>query len=192
MEYIKNGYVYHIVTNRLMTVGQELTFGNTHNSIYNNVMNLEFLNEKGEDSLDIILQTKMENLSNEQKRIIFKHIYETAMIMREYVLENVRKEFYPDYPSRFSCLYCVRNLDEADAWLEVFNRTGKKALQIVKMKVSGKIFYGDGNKILRDAKNLNYKINLAKEYWKESLQSSLPECLFEGQAEVVEVVKTFE
>ena len=111
------------------------------------------------------------------------------MITREYVLEQVRKEKYSDYPSRMFCLYCVRTLEDTKGWVEVFRLMKRPVLQIVKMKATGKIFDGDARHVLRDALSLNHKIELAENYWKAQGEKKIKESLFEGTVEVVEIIE---
>lgn len=191
MEFLKDGYIYHVVTERKMKLGQKIVFGNHKNSIYDRVMNWQFMNDEGKDSLDIILSKKFDNFTEDDKRTIKNYIYENAMIMREYILEQVRKEKYPSYPSRMSCLYCVRNEKDTQAWIDVFNRLKRPMLQVVKMKANGKIFDGDASFILRDARSLQHKIDLAEKYWQGAGDNPIPETLFEGEVEVVEIIKEF-
>ena len=191
MKELKNEYIYHVVTEKRMELGQKIVFGDKYNSLYDRVMNWQFLSEEGMDSLEIVMQKKFENMTEDDKATIRKYIYENAMITREYILEQVRKEKYPLYPSRMACLYCVRTLEDTKLWIDVFNRMKRPVLQIVKMKANGKIFDGDANGILRDAKSLNHKISLAEKYWQGLGENPYKESLFAGEVEVVEIVEEF-
>lgn len=191
MERVENEYIYHVVTERKMFVGQKLIFGKEPNSLRDKVLNWQFLNDENKDCLEIVAGKKFEDFTENDKKTLRIYIYENAMIMREYILEQVRKEKYPDYPSRMACLYCVRNLQETENWIEVFNRTNKKPLQIVKMKATGKIFDGDAKYILRDALSIGHKIDLAEKYWSGVSENPINESLFEGEVEVVEIIKEF-
>lgn len=191
MEYLKDGYIYHVVTQRPMYIGQKIVFGQNKNSLFDRVMNWEFLNEEGQDCLELVSNKNFDTLNENDKKTIRTYIYENAMITREYILEQVRREKFPDYPSRFSCLYCVRNPEDTQIWVDVFSRMNRPVLQIVKMKATGKIFDGDAQKILRDAKSFGHKIALANKYWAGIDEKPLPECLFEGEVEIVEILKTF-
>ena len=190
MEYIQNEFVYHVVTNKKMQVGQKMVFGKTGNLLYDKVLNWEFFSDENKDSFEIV-KKKLEDITQNDYKTIRRFIYENAMIMREYVLEQVRKDDFKDYPSRFTSLFCVRKQEDTQFWVNVFNRTKIQILQIVKMKVTGKIFDGNANYILRDAKNLSHKIDLAKNYWQGAKENSLPESVFEGEVEVVEILKEF-
>lgn len=191
MEILKDEIIYHVVTQKPMFVGQKIVFGDKTNSLFDRVNCWEFLNDNGEDCLEIIQKRKFYEFSDSDKKTLRTFIYEGAMISREYVLEQIRKEKYSDYPSRFKCLYCVREEKDAQIWIDVFNRMKRPILQLVKMKANGKIFDGDASKILRDARSLNHKIQLGEEYWLGAKEDALPESLFEGEVEVVEILKTF-
>lgn len=56
----------------------------------------------------------------------------------------VRMQEYPEYPSQLSCLYAAKNYQEALKWKELFDSFNRKVLQIVKLRVIGAIFEGDG------------------------------------------------
>ena len=57
----------------------------------------------------------------------------------------VRLQEYPDYPSRLSCLYAAKSYEDTLKWKALFDSYNREVLQIVKLRVIGSSFEGDGN-----------------------------------------------
>lgn len=90
-------YVYHVVTDRPMQVGQEIIFDENHHSgVYQRVYEQRKLVE------DIY--------ANPEKYRAEELAYRTTVALRELALEEVRCRKYPQYPSRMSCLYVSKTL----------------------------------------------------------------------------------
>ena len=51
--------------------------------------------------------------------------HQVDVALRELALEKVRKEKYPEYPSRMASLYVSRSYEEAERWGEYFARLGR-------------------------------------------------------------------
>ncbi len=68
------------------------------------------------------------------------------MVLRELAMEKVRKEKYPDYPSRRASLYVSRTFEEAERWGEYFAKIGRPTYGIAMIKVTGRIYEGDACK----------------------------------------------
>jgi len=65
-------------------------------------------------------------------------------------------------------------------------------LQIVKLRVIGNSFEGDGNLLPKeDGIPFSQKIEQAREYWRGNVKNELPEILIDGKIEVVEVIDDF-
>lgn len=125
-------YVYHVVTERPMILGQSIVFDeNNHNGVYSRIMAFKRLSE-GETAYDEtseMIKSDMEKWSK--------------VSYRELALEKIRKEHYPSYPSRMACLYTSRTFDEARQWAQFFESIGRTVFSIVKLRVSGRVFDGD-------------------------------------------------
>lgn len=112
--------------------------------------------------------------------------------MREVILEMVRLQEYPEYPSRLSCLYASKTYEGALKWKEVFDTYNRQVLQIVKLRVKGNSFEGDGNLLPKeDGVPFSRKIEQAKEYWQGNANGELTELLINGVIEVVEIIDEF-
>ena len=193
---VKDFIVYHIVTRTKMDIGQIITFDkNNHNNLYHFFFGQEQLNAKGEDFFKILYRNHTNeglNLNKEDADIAIKYASQTIRAIRETITEMIRIQEYPDYPSRLACLYATKNYEDALKWKEVFESYNRKILQIVKLRVNGSCFEGDGNLLPKeDGAPFSLKIEQARVYWKGKNNSHLPELLVNGVIEVVEIVDDF-
>ena len=173
-------YVYHVVTDRPMKIGQHIVFDDeNHSGVYSRVMSkLSAVN-------DIYACPDKYNAEELE--------HHTRVALRELALEKVRKSKYPEYPSRMSCLYVSESMEEAERWAELFIAWGRPTFSIVKLKVIGNIFAGDANNCFDAALDENENLLLAEHYWRNlpNLQCEPPikEILVNGDIEVIEIVK---
>lgn len=186
-------YVYHIVTRKKMSLGQIITFNkNENNTLYRFFFEREQLNSKGEDFIQILQGHDTNeglNLNKENTEVAIKYVDQTIRAIREVIVEMVRLQEYPEYPSRLSCLYAAKNYEDALKWKELFDSYNRNVLQIVKLRVIGNSFEGDGNLLPKeDGAPFSQKIEQAKEYWKGNVTNELPELLINGTIEVVEII----
>jgi hypothetical protein len=189
-------YVYHVVTRKKMRVGQSIRFAeNQTNTLYQFFFEREQLNSKGEDFIQILKDHYTGEgltLNKENAQVAVNYVNQTTRAIREVITEMVRLMEYPRHPSRLSCLYAARNYDDALRWKDIFDRHNRKVLQIVKLRVSGRAFLGDGNLLPKeDAAPFSRKIEQARQYWQGNVANELPELLINGTMEVVKVVQDF-
>ena len=173
-------YVYHVVTERPLSVGQKLVFDSEHhNGVYQRVCN----------KLNIVEQIHAD--PEKYKGISFEH--HTAVALRELALEEVRTAEFPDFPSRMSCLYVSRTLEEAQNWADYFVKLGRPTYSIVRLKVEGKCFCADASKCFDGCANKAENLRLAKLYWENDENSRsdgyVAEMLADGAITVTEIVK---
>ena len=176
----KKMYVYHVVTDRPMEVGQQIIFDETHHSgVFQRVM----------DKLEIVKDI----YANPKKYDIGTLEHHTSVALRELALEEVRKEKYPGYPSRMGCLYVSKTFDEADNWGQFFAQIGRPTYSIVKLDVQGNCFEGDATKCFDGQLIKEDNLKLAENYWEnkpnENGEPPICEMLVNGQITVVEIVK---
>ncbi|MBD5798731.1 hypothetical protein BHU24_25605 [Bacillus pseudomycoides] len=189
-------YVYHIVTRKKMILGQIINFDkNKNNTLYCFFFEREQLNSKGEDCIQILQDHYTNeglNMNKENAEVAIKYVDQTIRAIREVIVEMVRLQEYPEYPSRLSCLYAAKSYEDALKWKELFDSYNRKVLQIVKLRVIGNSFEGDGNLLPKeDGVPFSRKIEQAKEYWKGNVKNELPELLINGKIEVVEIIDDF-
>lgn len=172
-------YAYHVVTDKAMKKGDKIKFDEeNHSGVYKRVM----------EQLPIVNEIYSSPQSYDGD---FEH--HTMVALRELALEEVRREKYPKYPSRMSCLYVTENLDEAKSWCGIFVQLGRPTYSIVKLKIIGKKFVGDANNCFKATSNKKENFKLAEHYW-ENLPNPIGkprinEILVNGDIEVVEIVE---
>ncbi|MEK5026867.1 DUF2441 domain-containing protein [Paenibacillus sp. FSL M7-1046] len=189
-------YVYHIVTRRKMDIGQIISFDkNQKNTLYHFFFEQEQLNSKGEDFIQILHSHYTNDgvkMDKENADVAIRYVEQTIRATREVIVEMVRLQEYREYPSRLSCLYAAKSYEDALKWKELFDSYHRKVLQIVKLRVTGNIFEGDGNLLPKeDGISFSRKIEQAREYWKGNINNELPELLINGEIEVVEIIDEF-
>ena len=187
---MKNIY-YHITSINKLHTGDVIEFGKEYNNFYKEMVNIKHYNSSGKDANDVLI-----DLFN-NKNLVFKSINDLktvlntvnddAFILRELVFEHIRKCYFPECPSRFKCMYVLKDKDEVNGWLEIFKRINRKPLQIVKLELEGDVFEGNASLILRQSNSINDKIIQAKNYWSGDKTNLISEYLFVGRAKVLEV-----
>ena len=131
-------------------------------------------------------------MNKENAKVVVDYADQTTRAIREVITEMVRLQEYPDYPSRLSCLYAAKSYDEALKWKELFDSYNRKVMQIVKLRVVGNYFEGDGELLPKaDGVPFSQKIEQAREYWRGNVKNELPELLINGEIEVVEIIHDY-
>ncbi|TXR84864.1 MULTISPECIES: DUF2441 domain-containing protein [Bacillus cereus group] len=189
-------FVYHIVTRKKMKIGQSIQFNkNQTNTLFHFFFERKHLNSSGEDSIQILKEhyTNEElHIKNENATVVMNYMDQTIRAIRETIVEMVRLQEYPDYPSRLSCIYAAKSYEDALKWKALFDSYNREVLQIVKLRVIGSSFEGDGNLLPKeDAIPFSQKMEQAREYWKGNVNNELPELLINGEIEVVEIIDDF-
>ncbi len=83
----------------------------------------------------------------------------------------VRLQEFPEYPSRLSCLYASKSYEDALKWKALFDSYNREVLQIVKLRVIGSSFEGDGNLLPKeDGIPFSKKSNKLESIGKEILE----------------------
>lgn len=177
--YRRNRPFYHVVTDRPMYLGQQILFDETHHSgVFRRVT----------EKADLVshIYTQPEKFATEPLD------HHTAVALRELALEEVRKEKYPAYPSRLSCLYVSKTLAEAEKWFDFFTELGRPTYQIVKLQVKGNVFAGDANKCFAGCPDKNTNLMLAERYWENPTtpgeEPPVVEILVDGFISVTEII----
>ena len=173
-------YAYHVVTDKPMQVGQIIVFDENHHSgVYQRVY----------EKLNIV----NEIYANPDQYEAEKLEHHTAVALRELALEEIRKSKYPQYPSRMSCLYVSKSLEEVEQWGTFFAQIGRPTYHIVKLEIQGNCFIGDATKCFKGTPNKSENLKLAERYWESSLTDAnkpeICEMLVDGHVTVVEIVK---
>ncbi|MGN4422942.1 DUF2441 domain-containing protein [Bacillus cereus group sp. MYBK30-1] len=189
-------YAYHIVTRKKMNLGQIINFDkNQTNTLYHFFFEREQLNSNGEDSIQILKNHYTDeelHINIENAKVVMNYMDHTIRAIRETIVEMVRLQEFPEYPSRLSCLYASKSYEDALKWKELFDSYNREVLQIVKLRVIGSSFEGDGNLLPKeDGIPFSQKIEQAREYWQGNVRNELPELLINGKIEVMEIIDDF-
>ena len=159
---------YHVVTERPMYVGQEITFDEKHHSgVYDRVYDLK--------------NKVNEIYSNPEKYKNIELEHHLKVALRELALEEVRKQKYSQYPSRLACLYVSNSLEEAMEWYQRFIDWNRKVYSIVKVEVDGNIYIGDAWNCFDGTINKQKNLELAETYWKHKTNNK-------GKKPIVEIL----
>ncbi|RAN91702.1 hypothetical protein B5P41_01750 [Bacillus sp. SRB_28] len=189
-------YAYHIVTRKTMSIGKIIHFDkNQTNTLYHFFFEREQLNSNDEDSIQILKRHYINeelHINNENAKVVLNYIDQTIRAVRETIVEMVRLQEFPEYPSRLSCLYASKSYEDALKWKALFDSYNREVLQIVKLRVIGSSFEGDGNLLPKeDGIPFAQKMEQAREYWKGNVRNELPELLINVRIEVVEIIDDF-
>ncbi|MFS0658660.1 DUF2441 domain-containing protein [Niallia alba] len=192
----KEFIAYHIVTNKKMELGQVITFDKDQkNTLYRFFFEKELVNQQNEDCMKILNDHYTDeglNLGKEDANVLVQYAGHTMRAIREVIAEMVRLQEFPTYPSRLSCLYAARSYEEVLKWKAIFASYNRKVLQIVKLRVIGDYFEGDGELLpTLEAVPFHRKIEQAREYWKGNEKNELPELLINGKMEVTEIIDDY-
>lgn len=179
-----------------MTLGQVIRFDqNQKNTLYSFFFEREQLNALGQDAFQILREhhsTEGLNLNQENTQVVLNYADQSIRAVRETIVEMVRLQEYPQYPSRLSCLYATKNYEDLLKWKAIFESYNRKVLQIVKLRVTGNSFEGDGQLLPKDdGISFARKIEQARAYWGGVNACELPELLIDGEIEVVEILEDF-
>lgn len=190
-------YVYHLVTRNKMQLGQILYFGqHEKNTLYRFFFEKEQRNIQGEDAFQILRNGHSETglqLSKEDAEVVLSYMGSSVRGIREMIVEMVRLQEFPHYPSRLACLYVTKGYEDLLKWKKLFESYNRKILQIVKLRVDGNYFEGDGEQLPKeDGTSFAKKIEQARNYWLNHDNADLAEMLVDGIIEVVEIIEEFE
>ena len=171
---------FHVVTDRPMQVGQRIVFDETHHSgVYQRVY----------AKLDAVNDIYAHPEAYDEEKLE----HHTSVALRELALEEVRRERYPQYPSRMSCLYVSQTFEEAEKWAAFFARIGRPTYSIVKLEIEGNCFIGDATKCFDGRTDRKENRRLAQLYWKNEPNDPdkppVVEMLVDGNITVLETIK---
>lgn len=171
-------FAYHVVTERPMALGQSIVFDEEHHSgVYQRVM------ERAETVKDVYAHP-------DKYPLPLEHHLDVAI--RELAMEQVRKEKFPEYPSRMACLYVSKTLEESERWAEFFSSIGRPTYAIVKLRVDGHCFVGDACNCFDGTPDVADNLAKAEHYWRNLPNDEgepIYEMLVDGVLTVEEIVK---
>lgn len=194
---VKNLVLYQVATDRNYKVGDVITFNKEiPNGQHNRVFNRDFKlnNVRPSDEMYEVAKRKFKKFKSKEDIYSIARILESYDVaVKELALEDVRKELFPNLPSRLHCMYLSLTKDIAlqniKSMSESREKNGKH-FQAVAVKLSGKIFKAGKVYMSREAQSYGYYKEKAIEYWKQKnlKDEDVKEVLFEGTAEIVEIL----
>lgn len=193
INYVDKDIYYHINTGDVLEIGNIIDMRNCYNKFYDEIYDSEYLLDGMDANMLLVNKRRNKEYANfdmDEFRLVFETVSNSAMVTRELIFEDVRKEINEGLPSRMKCLYVCENMEEINRWLEIFKRTNKKNkdYQIVKLELTGKCVTCDASYVLRQNISLNKKREQAKSYWSGEVKDNEKEVLFEGIAVVKEII----
>ncbi len=194
---VKDLILYQVATDRNYQVGDILTFNkDIPNGQSNRVFNTDFRlnNSRPSDEMYEVAKRRFKKFKSKDDIYQIAHILEYYDVaIKEMALEEVRKEQFPNLPSRLHCMYLSLSKDTAlknlKSMAESREKNGKH-FQAVAVKLNGVIFKAGKVYMSREGQSYNYYKQKAISYWKQRglKDEEVKEVLFEGTAEVVEIL----
>lgn len=171
---------YHVVSDKPKQAGQRFVLDENHpNGVYERVY--------------AQISTVEDIYKNPEKYKGAELTHNVDVALRELALEKVRKEKYPQYPSRMAALYVSGTYEEAERWGEYFARIGRPVYSVARIEVNGNCYYGDAYKCFDGTISEEENLRLAEIYWSngpnEDGHEPITEVLVDGDIEIVEIVK---
>lgn len=171
---------YHVISDRPKHAGQHFVVDAKHpNGVYDRV----------QEQMSIVEDIYKNPAKYEGTEL--SHSVDVAL--RELALEKVRKEKYPQYPSRMASLYVSRTYEEAARWADYFASLGRPTYAVAKIEVNGRVYYGDAYKCFDGTISEEENLRQAEIYWlngpNEDGREPIVEVLVDGEIEVVEIMK---
>lgn len=181
---------YHLVTRIPMYKGQIIDFSNgEHNRLYKFWMEREERTEDGRDVFDVL----NDGDEKENTEVVSSYVFCQSRAVRETIAELVRIKSFPDLPSRFSCLYVCKTLEETMKWKENFESYNREVLQIVKLKTDKPAFTGDAALLPKvNGESFDKKLQQAYQYWSGETNGDMEETLISGKIEVVDIIEDYQ
>ena len=215
---VKNKEMYHIhkngVYDDIWQLGNELIVDNSFIALFNSKRDIPsgVKTKNGTiRSLDKYIEEVINGLNTDEKMLDLKnlsdedflkkgkylyYVLEDSMIKirnlslknREEALEEIRKEKYPNLPSRYHCIW-VCNEKSLDFWIAKL----RKDSIIYKVELDGELFKSSDSFLPEDGeKKENQKIE-ADKYWNPKFtdydQERTAEYLFQGKVKIIEEYK---
>ena len=197
---VKDLILYQVATDRNYKVGDVLEFNkDIPNGQFNRVFNTDFrLNGiRPSDEMYNVANRKFKKFKSKDDVYKIAHILEFYDVsIKEIALEEVRKEKFPNLPSRLHCMYLSISKDIAlqnvKSMANSREKNGKH-FQAVAVKLNGTIFKAGKVYVSREAKSYEYYREKANDYWKQKglKDEEVKEILFEGKAEIIEILDEY-
>ena len=198
MKIVKDLIMYQATT-RDYKVGDIIEFGKEWNYQAQRVFNTNYRMEGAENGmaelfLDAKIKKKKKKLKLEEMKSICNILFNYGFSMRELGYEICRQKYYKDEPSRLTSMFLCEKAEEAKCYLTTAQQKGKDTdPKVVGVKLNGKLLKTSNSFNRRDGKSIDEFIEQAHDYWKgvgdDFNDAKSVEYLFEGTAEIVEIIR---
>jgi len=199
--YIKDGEYYHLhnknaypdlwkVDNIINFSNKTLNYFNYHYEKYSPkiiVDNIEYLPL---EALTVILNNNLHIQDKNYTDYVFKNIYaivgELGLFIREEIFEEIRKNYFPELPSRKTCIW-VFEKNAAKYWGEILSRD----YELYKLELTGIMHKADQKHLKNEIYSHEELKREAFNYWTGSDNKNQveEELLFEGIVKIKEKYK---
>ena len=200
MKKVKDLIMYQATT-RDYKVGDIIEFGKERNFQAQRVFNTNYRMDGAENGMaEMFLDEKLKKkkktlkLKREEAKSINNILWSYGFSMRELGYEICRQLYHKNEPSRLTSMFLCEKAEEAKCYLTTAKQKGKDTdTKVVGVKLNGKILKTSNMFNRRDGKSLDEFIEQAHDYWKgvgdDFADTKSVEFLFEGTAEIVEIIR---
>jgi len=197
MQKIKDLIMYQATT-RDYKIGDILEFGKERNYQAERVFKTNYKMENAEYNMpEMFLEQKIKKrkkLKLDEIKPICSILWNYGFSIRELGYEICRQLYYKEEPSRLTAMFLCKTPEEAKCYLSTAKTKGKNTdPKVVGVKLNGKLLRTSNSFNQRGGKSIDEFIEQAHDYWKgveeDFVNTSSIEYLFEGKAEVVEIIK---
>lgn len=189
--------VLYQATTRDYKVGDILEFGKVRNFQAERVFATNYRMGNAQNGMaEMFLQEKLKKkkkLKQDEMKTICDILWNYGFSMRELGYEICRQQHYSDRPSRLTAMFLCDNVEDAKCYLTTAKQKGISTNpKVVGVKLNGNLFKTSNSFNMRGGKSLDEFIEQAHSYWKgiddNFKDTKSIEYLFEGSAEIVEII----
>lgn len=198
MKKVKDLIMYQATT-RDYKVGDVLEFGKERNFQAERVFKTDYKMENAENNMAEMflsdkIKKKKKKIKLEEMKSICDILWNYGFSMRELGYEICRQLYYKNEPSRLTSMFLCEKPEEAMCYLTTAKTKGKETIpKVVGVKLNGKILKTSNSFNMRGGKSIDEFIEQAHNYWKgvgdDFKDTKSIEYLFEGTAEIVEIIE---
>ena len=165
MEKVKDLILYQVATDRNYKVGDKYTFGEADNGQAYHIYNTVYQDENHKPLHVVGLNNLKKSIFKNKKLLIdlSQAISKYDFALRELALEDVRREQFPQLPSRMKCMFLTDDKKECLDNLSKFAKVGYGSFyQAVADKASGTVLYAKESVIDREGLSINQEKEMAE------------------------------
>lgn len=193
---VKDKILYQ-ATNRDYKVGDIIVFGKERNGQAKRVYEQHFKMPDSDLSVADFLRDKIKNgalLTEEEIKTVHKIVEDYEFCLREIGMERCRQKNYNESPSRLSGMFLTDDKETAKAYCgSLKNKLGSCGTsKACVLKLNGKLLKTDNAFNQRGGRSIDEFEEQAKKYFEgvsDDFKDQFVEYLFEGTAEVVDILK---